>query len=103
MAAISEKDLLAKVKNALGITGTYQDDTLLVYIAEVKEFLRDGGVSESLVGDTAAIGVISRGVSDLWNYGSGNAQLSAYFMQRAAQLALKYEEVKEDDGSQNAG
>lgn len=89
MAAITESDLLAKVKSGLGITGTYQDDTLSIYISDVKEYLRDGGVSEDLVNDTAAIGVISRGVADLWNYGSGDAQLSTYFMQRAAQLALK--------------
>lgn len=89
MAAITESDLLTKVKSALGITGTYQDDTLSIYISDVKEYLRDGGVSKDLVNDTAAIGVISRGVADLWNYGSGDAQLSTYFMQRAAQLALK--------------
>lgn len=89
MAAITESDLLTKVKSSLGITGTYQDNTLSIYISDVKEYLRDGGVSEDLVNDTAAIGVISRGVADLWNYGSGDAQLSTYFMQRAAQLALK--------------
>lgn len=97
MAAISETDLLAKVKNALGITGSYQDDTLSIYIEDVKEYLRDGGVCENLVNDTAAIGVISRGVADLWNYGSGEAQLSTYFMQRAAQLALKSKEVENND------
>lgn len=97
MTAISEEDLLAKVKTALGITGEYQDDTLLIYIDEVKEYLRDAGVKDKIVDSNIAIGVISRGVSDLWNYGSGNAQLSLYFMQRATQLALRTEEVDSDD------
>lgn len=97
MTAISEEDQLAKVKTALGITGEYQDDTLLIYIDEVKEYLRDAGVKDKIVDSNIAIGVISRGVSDLWNYGSGNAQLSLYFMQRATQLALRTEEVDSDD------
>lgn len=95
MTPIDNKELLKRVKEALGITGDYQDPTLSIYIDEVKEFLHDGGVQEEIVNSTAAIGVISRGVSDLWNYGSGNAQLSLYFMQRASQLALK--EVKADE------
>jgi len=99
MTAISEETLLAKVKIALGITGEYQDDTLSIYIDEVKEYLRGAGVRDKIVDSNIAIGVISRGVSDLWNYGSGNAQLSPYFMQRATQLALRIEEVEDDDES----
>ena len=33
--------LLENVKKALGVTGTYQDDTLTQYINEVKAFLVD--------------------------------------------------------------
>lgn len=76
---------LATVKSALGITGNYQDDTLQVYFDEVIEFLKDSGVSES---DITA-GIVARGVSDLWNYGAGDGELSSYFMQRAAQLAYR--------------
>ena len=77
--------MLAKVKSALGIEGTYQDSTISEYIDEVCAFLIDAGVKQS---DITA-GVVSRGVSDLWNYGSGNGKLSQYFMQRAAQLSYK--------------
>ncbi len=77
--------LLDDVKSALGITGSYQDDTLNAYIAEVKEFLKDAGVSEANI----TSGVIARGVSDLWNYGAGEGKLSPYFIMRASQLALK--------------
>lgn len=78
-------DLLAKVKNALGIVGEYQDDTLKEYITEVKEFLIDAGVSEKNI----TSGIVARGVSDLWNYGSGGIGFSQYFLQRVVQLAYK--------------
>lgn len=77
-------EILKKVKNALGITGDYQDNTLMEYIIEVKLFLQDLGIPKQIVDSDAAAGVISRGVSDLWNYDSGN--LSKYFYQRAIQL-----------------
>lgn len=77
--------LLDNVKKSLGITGTYQDDTLTQYIDEVKAFLKDAGVPEA----KQTSGVIARGVSDLWNYGAGDGKLSAYFMMRATQLAIK--------------
>ena len=76
--------ILDDVKNALGITGTYQDATIQVYIAEVTEFLKDAGVPEAKI----TSGVIARGVSDLWNYGAGEGKLSDYFIKRASQLAL---------------
>ena len=77
--------MLEDVKNALGITGNYQNATIQVYINEVVAFLKDAGVSEANITN----GIVARGVSDLWNYGAGEGTLSTYFMQRAAQLALK--------------
>lgn len=77
--------VLDDVKQALGITGIYQDNTLNQYIAEVKAFLVDAGVAEANI----TSGVIARGVADLWNYGAGEGKLSEYFMMRASQLALK--------------
>lgn len=82
-------DILSKVKSSLGITGEFQDETLKGYIAEVKEFLLDAGVKPAVVNAETSAGVITRGVADLWNYGSGNAELSPYFMQRAIQLTFK--------------
>jgi hypothetical protein len=76
---------LQDVKNALGITGEYQNNTLQIYFDEVVSFLIDAGVAQSNI----TSGIVARGVADLWNYGSGDGKLSQYFMQRAAQLALK--------------
>ena len=77
--------VLDDVKNALGVTGSYQDSTMEAYIDEVTAFLVDAGVSEVNI----TSGIIARGVADLWNYGAGEGKLSSYFMMRATQLALK--------------
>lgn len=77
--------MLDDVKQALGVTGNYQDNTLTQYIIEVKSFLNDAGVPESNI----TSGIVARGVADLWNYGAGEGKLSSYFMMRATQLALK--------------
>lgn len=77
--------MLEDVKKALGIEGDYQDNTLQEYINEVVDFLKESGVSESNI----TAGIVSRGVTDLWNYGAGEGKLSSYFMQRATQLSYK--------------
>ena len=76
---------LEDIKNALGITGDYQDTTLQIYFNEVVDFLKDAGVKESNI----TKGIVARGVSDLWNYGMGEGRLSEYFYQRASQLSYK--------------
>lgn len=76
---------LTDVKNALGITGDYQDSTLQIYYDEVVAFLCDAGVAEKNI----TAGLVARGVSDLWNYGNGAGRLSQYFLRRASQLSYK--------------
>lgn len=76
---------LNDVKNALGITGDYQNDTMQIYFDEVIDYLMNAGVNESNI----TKGIVARGVSDLWNYGTGEGRFSEYFYQRAKQLALK--------------
>jgi len=94
-------DILTKVKSALGITGTYQDETLNVYIDEVKDYMLNAGVAESVVNSDMSAGVIARGVTDLWNYNGGAGKLSDYFYQRVSQLVYKSavttEEVATDE------
>ena len=76
---------LVHVKKAINIGGTYQDDTILEWIAEVKAYLAGAGVSEANMTN----GLIARGVVDLWNYGSGDGDFSGYFKTRAIQAALR--------------
>lgn len=86
-------ELLMKVKKGLGITGDYQDDTLLIYINEVEDFMRGAGVSDAIINSNSSVGVIIRGVSDLWDYGSGSTGLSPYFKERIVQLRAGEEDV----------
>lgn len=82
---MADAQMLTKVKSTLGITGDYLNETLSEYIDEVMTFLTDAGVKQSNI----TAGIVSRGVSDLWNYGAGDGKLSSYFMQRATQLSYK--------------
>lgn len=80
------------VKTALGITGTYHDSTIEGYITEVNAYLTAAGVPEALLNTRATVGVVARGVADLWNYGTGSGRLSRYFYERVIQLSTGGEE-----------
>lgn len=76
---------LITVKQALGITGSYQDNTIQAWINETVAFLQDAGVADGNI----TSGLVARGVADLWNYGAGDGHFSTYFLQRATQLSYK--------------
>lgn len=84
---MADAAILTSVKNALGVTGTFQDATISVYIDEVVDYMTNAGVSASVI--TASAGVIARGVADLWNNSTGDVKLSPYFHERVTQLVLK--------------
>lgn len=83
---MTDAELLTEVKKRIGITGTYQDDTISGHIQDVKDFMLDAGVSNTTMESKKIIGAVTRGVSDLWDYGSGDGEFSTYFMQRVTQL-----------------
>lgn len=89
--------ILKGVKSALGITGDYQDPTLKIYINEVMAYMKSAGVAEAVINSEVSVGVIARGVTDLWNYNGGAGKLSDYFYQRVSQLAYTTEEVGTDE------
>lgn len=84
-------DMLTAVKTNLGITGTYQDAVISGHISDVEAYMIGAGVNLTLIDSAASVGIVSRGVADLWNYGAGEGKLSEYFYQRLIQLA--YTEV----------
>lgn len=98
---MTDIELLGRVKRILLITGNYHDDALSEHIKEVKEYMKSAGVPETTVNSEVSVGVIARGVSDLWNYGSGTASLSPYFRERVTQLAF-VKEVIEDTSSEGS-
>lgn len=92
---MTDAELLIEVKFRLGLTGDYHDEQISAYIRDVKEYLIGAGVDKLVVDSSASVGVISRGVADTWNYGSGEGKFSELFYQRAIQLCYKKGEVNE--------
>ena len=86
---MTDTELLSEVKKRIGVTGDYQNDVISGHIQDVKDYMIDAGVSDSVMDSNAIIGAVTRGVSDLWDYGSGKGEFSPYFMQRVTQLAYK--------------
>lgn len=85
---MTDAQILTTVKQMLfgTVAGTFRDDLLTAYINEVKDFMKNAGVSESVISSDSAVGIIAIGVSDLWNYQAGGVKLSEYFTQRVIQL-----------------
>lgn len=88
MTQLTAAERLAKVKSALGIAGEYQDKTLSVYIDEVVAEMISAGVKKDIAESAVAVGCITIGVNDLWNYSSGGVKHSEYFNRRVIQLSL---------------
>lgn len=84
---MADAAILTAVKNALGVTGTFTDATIQVYIDEVVDYMHGAGVTQSVI--AASPGVIARGVSDLWDNDGGNVKFSPYFHERVTQLAMR--------------
>lgn len=86
---MTDSELLQQVKNRLLITGEYHDAALNGYIRDVKDYLEDAGVLSEIVNSEVSVGVIARGVADLWNYGAGDGTFSKIFYERVIQLRYK--------------
>lgn len=86
---MTDAEILTAVKTALfgSAANDFQDDVLQFFINDTMAFMQDAGVPADVITSPAAVGCIARGVSDLWNYGSGNVGFSPYFTQRVVQLA----------------
>lgn len=64
---ITDVELLERVKSGINLNGNdYQNDTLSVWIEEVKQDLLHAGVSVDVANSTLAVGCITRGVDDRW-------------------------------------
>ncbi len=85
---MTDEELLIEVKKGLRETGTFSDDSIKIYIAEVKEKLVGAGVPESYVNSSKSVGLITIGVDELLYNKNGNGELSNYFMQRMYNLTF---------------
>lgn len=88
MATITDVEFLEQIKTRLSITGTFHDALLNGYIKDVKDYLKRAGTANFILMDDSCLGVVARGVSDLWNFGAGDGKFSPLFYDMATQLAL---------------
>lgn len=93
---MADVSIMTAVKNALGITGNYQDATISVYVDDVMAYMESAGVPKTVINSSKSVGVIARGVTDLWNYNGGAGKLSEYFYQRVGQLVHATVETTEE-------
>ena len=83
---MDDTGLIDGIKIRLGVTGMYHDELLFAYADDVKAYLLSGGVAQDIIDSEKSLGVIARGVADLWNYGAGDGKFSEVFYQRMTQL-----------------
>jgi hypothetical protein len=83
-------DLLQEIKNRLSITDDFHNDLLNGFATDTKDYLLSAGVKNEIVESEKSIGVIAKGVADLWNDG----KFSEFFYQRAIQLTFEGNHVQ---------
>lgn len=86
-------ELLSEIKTRLSVTGDFHDGLFTALAEDVKEYLTSAGADAE---SPAAVGVIARGVADLWNFGSGDGKFSEVFYQRVSQLVIENEVTTDD-------
>ena len=84
---MADTALLAAVKTALGVTSDYMDATISLYIDSVVDYMRGAGVSAELC--AVSVGVVSRGVNDIWTGAAGGAEYSKQFYDMVSQFVLR--------------
>lgn len=85
---MTAEELREEIKTRLLITGDYHNQMIDALAQDVKDYLTSAGADAE---SEAAVGVIARGVADLWNMGAGDGRFSEVFYQRAGQLAIEKE------------
>ena len=80
--------MLEEVKQRLSITGHDLDPTINGMIDDVVAFCLSAGVKYSQLVSPDVIGLVARGVADLWNYGAGDGKFSQVFHMRLNQLCI---------------
>lgn len=83
---MTDDEILQEVKKRLAITDTYHDDLLASFIQDTKDYLISVGITDEILTDKKALGILARGVVDLWNNKPSDGEFSKVFYQRAIQL-----------------
>lgn len=80
--------MLEKVKKMLNITSDYMNDVIGLWIDETVRFMCDAGIDKRVAMSDYAVGVVARGVADLYDLGSGSGSFSPHFKSSVVQLSL---------------
>lgn len=83
---MTDNEILQEVKIRLAITDTYHDKLLSSFIQDTKDYLTSVGITDEILTDKKALGILARGVVDLWNNKPSDGEFSKVFYQRAIQL-----------------
>lgn len=83
---MTDDEILQEVKIRLAITDTYHDKLLSSFIQDTKDYLTSVGITNELLADKKSLGILARGVVDLWNNKPSDGEFSKVFYQRAIQL-----------------
>ena len=94
---MTDDELLQEIKTRLSITDEYHDKMLLSFIQDTKDYLISVGITSEILEDKKALGILARGVVDLWNNQPSEGEFSKMFTQRAIQLRAEVLESKEEN------
>jgi uncharacterized membrane protein (DUF441 family) len=88
---MTNEELLIEWKKGLNMptTSTNFDGTLTQKILLVKSYMKGAGVSDEMMLDDLAVGIIVLGVTDLWNLTSGDVKFSTVFNTLLTQLSIR--------------
>lgn len=84
---LTNDELLQKVKEGLGLGGSYQNPTLLPKVLAVKGHMLNTGITLKQMESELGIATLTIGVNDLWNLTPGEVKFSdAYLLILLPQL-----------------
>lgn len=87
---MTDAELLIECKKGLNIptSSTNFDGVLMQKILAIKSYIKNAGVSDEMMADPLAVGIIVMGVSDLWNLSGGEIKFSPVFNTLLSQLVI---------------
>ncbi len=95
---VTDAELLTECKKGLGIpiSNINFDGALMQKLLAVKAYMRNAGVSDTMMACDLAVGIIVAGVTDLWNIQGGETKFSPVFHTLLSQLAITSQAAEEE-------
>ena len=86
---MTDAELLIECKKGLGMQtdSTEFDGVIAQKVLAIKAFIKDAGVSDTVMNSDLCVGTIVMGVTDLWSTEGGNTKFSPLFYTFLGQLS----------------